>query len=56
MVLKPIPLAERPVFRLKVYSADSLLGKRKSWGQKRKWTGNYIFNVSRIIVFYNYYY
>ncbi|ESN96194.1 hypothetical protein HELRODRAFT_186525 [Helobdella robusta] len=46
MVLKPIPVSERPSLRLKVYAGDALGGKRRGgWGFKRKWIGNYIFNA-----------
>ncbi|XP_013401655.1 unconventional myosin-Id [Lingula anatina] len=41
MILKPIPEAERPTYRLKIAAAE-VLGRRKEWGFQRKWLGNYL--------------
>lgn len=45
MILKPIPVADRPMMQLKVFAADALKGRRKEWGFDRKWEGNYLLNV-----------
>ncbi|ESO97046.1 hypothetical protein LOTGIDRAFT_143556 [Lottia gigantea] len=42
MILRNVPMSERPVLRLKVTAGDVLKGKRSDWGVKRKWEGNYL--------------
>ncbi|XP_074658993.1 unconventional myosin-Id-like [Tubulanus polymorphus] len=45
MVLSKIPRDERPMLQLKVLAADALNNKRRAWGFKRKWEGNYLAKV-----------
>ncbi|XP_041366127.1 unconventional myosin-Id-like [Gigantopelta aegis] len=42
MILRKIPIKERPALRIKVVAGDALKGRRVDWGVKRKWTGNYL--------------
>ncbi|KAK2160949.1 hypothetical protein LSH36_124g01005 [Paralvinella palmiformis] len=42
MILKPIPLAERPALQLKIYAAEALKNRRPNWGSKRTWEGDYL--------------
>lgn len=42
MILKKIPQAEWPQLKLKISAASVLQNKRPSWGQNRKWEGNYL--------------
>ncbi|KAK7010457.1 unconventional myosin-Id [Biomphalaria glabrata] len=42
MILSRIPVADRPMMRLKVMAGDVLVGKRADWGVKRNWEGNYL--------------
>lgn len=42
MILKKIPQAEWPQLKLKISAASVLRNKRSSWGQNRKWEGNYL--------------
>jgi len=42
MILRKIPVEERPSMHLKVYAADALKGRRREWGFTRKWEGNYL--------------
>lgn len=42
MILKPFPRSEWPQLKIKVCAASCLQGKRRSWGQGRKWEGNYL--------------
>lgn len=45
MILKSVPLDERPALQIKIMAADSLKGRRLDWGSKRKWEGNYLVQV-----------
>uniref|UniRef100_A0A146M4P3 Myosin-IA n=1 Tax=Lygus hesperus TaxID=30085 RepID=A0A146M4P3_LYGHE len=42
MILKPYPRADWQQLRMKISAACALKGKRSSWGQDRKWEGNYL--------------
>ncbi|XP_073971326.1 unconventional myosin ID [Rhodnius prolixus] len=42
MILKPYPRSEWQQLRMKISAACALKGKRASWGQERKWEGNYL--------------
>lgn len=42
MVLKQIPIDQRPEVQLKCVAYDILQRKRQSWGLKRIWKGNYL--------------
>ncbi|XP_070211520.1 unconventional myosin-Id-like [Littorina saxatilis] len=42
MILRKIPKEEFPMWRLKVTAGDLLMKKRRDWGVKRKWEGNYL--------------
>jgi len=42
MILRSVPREEWPQLRLKMCAASVLRGKRASWGQNRKWEGNYL--------------
>ena len=49
MILKPIPMEERPMLALKIYTADALKSQRQEWGSGRKWLGNYLAQVTPIL-------
>ena len=42
MILRKIPVEERPQGRLKVTAGDLLVRRRRDWGLRRKWEGNYL--------------
>lgn len=42
MILRKIPVEERPQWRLKVTAGDLLIRRRQDWGMRRKWAGNYL--------------
>jgi len=42
MILRSVPREEWPQLRTKICAASVLRGKRTSWGQNRKWEGNYL--------------
>ncbi|CAH1788197.1 unnamed protein product [Owenia fusiformis] len=42
MILKNVPVDERPGLRLKICATEALKGRRREWGIKRKWQGNYL--------------
>uniref|UniRef100_A0A131XZ66 Putative myosin class ii heavy chain n=1 Tax=Ixodes ricinus TaxID=34613 RepID=A0A131XZ66_IXORI len=42
MVLRKVPHEDWPQLHLKVTAADVLAGRRRDWGQARKWQGNYL--------------
>ncbi|XP_063236285.1 unconventional myosin ID [Bacillus rossius redtenbacheri] len=42
MILRSVPREEWPQLRLKIIAVSALGGKRASWGQGRKWLGNYL--------------
>lgn len=42
MILRSVPRENWPQLRLKICAASALKGKRSSWGQNRKWEGNYL--------------
>jgi len=42
MILRSVPRSEWPELKLKICAASVLRGKRTSWGQNRKWEGNYL--------------
>ncbi|PSN38767.1 Myosin-IA [Blattella germanica] len=42
MILRAVPREEWPQLRLKMCAASALKGKRASWGQTRKWEGDYL--------------
>ena len=45
MLLKPIPVDELDGFEHKVFAADALRGKRREWGFKNRWDGDYLSKV-----------
>jgi myosin-1 len=44
MILKKYPRAEWPQLRLQIITASAIKGRRQTWGQNRKWLGNYLAN------------
>ncbi|KAL3218260.1 hypothetical protein MRX96_031635 [Rhipicephalus microplus] len=42
MILRKVPREQWPQLHLKVTAADVLAGRRRDWGQSRKWHGNYL--------------
>ena len=50
MILKPIPLAERPALQLKIYAAEALKNRRPNWGSKRTWEGDYLNKVTYLVI------
>nr|CAD7577169.1 unnamed protein product [Timema californicum] len=42
MILRAVPRNEWPQLKLKILAASSLNGKRATWGQGRKWLGDYL--------------
>lgn len=42
MMLRKVPREDWPQLHLKVTAADVLAGRRRDWGQSRKWHGNYL--------------
>nr|CAD7459687.1 unnamed protein product [Timema tahoe] len=42
MILRAVPRNEWPQLKLKILAASSLNGKRATWGQSRKWLGDYL--------------
>lgn len=42
MMLRKVPREEWPQLHLKVTAAEVLAGRRRDWGQSRKWHGNYL--------------
>ncbi|XP_049267275.1 unconventional myosin ID-like [Rhipicephalus sanguineus] len=42
MILRKVPREQWPQLHLKVTTADVLAGRRRDWGQSRKWHGNYL--------------
>ncbi|KAH9371684.1 hypothetical protein HPB48_018268 [Haemaphysalis longicornis] len=47
MMLRKVPREEWPQLHLKVTAAEVLAGRRRDWGQSRKWHGNYLSQVNR---------
>jgi myosin-1 len=45
MILKKIPAEEHPQWRVKVMAGNILVRKRRDWGLRRKWEGNYLAQV-----------
>jgi hypothetical protein len=51
MVISKIPEAEREEVHLKASTAEALDGRRKEWGCKRRWKGDYM-SLVRLFLFY----
>lgn len=45
MILKKYPRSEWPQMRLQIIAASAIKGRRKHWGQERKWYGDYLANT-----------
>jgi hypothetical protein len=46
MIISKIPEAEREEVHLKASAAEALDGRRREWGCKRRWKGDYMSMVS----------
>ncbi|XP_055916634.1 unconventional myosin ID [Eupeodes corollae] len=44
MILRKFPRSEWPQMRLQIIAVSALKGRRKHWGQARKWAGDYLCN------------
>ena len=51
MILRKIPIKDRPALRVKVAAGDAFKGRRVDWGVKRKWIGNYLNSVRKICIY-----
>lgn len=53
-IICKIPEAQREEVHLKASAAEALEGRRKEWGCRRRWKGDYM-SLVRLLLFYSVY-